>query len=117
MDSIEKKRILVIIPEIVLPEIASAIARGTNNEKIALDFVIKLIKFPNFTFVPVDRELALLSSKIAAKYRMKGSDSIYVVVCKLFNLKLITLDKEQKEKAAKIVEAKTPKEELNLQIA
>jgi predicted nucleic acid-binding protein len=48
---------------------------------------------------------------------MKGSDSIYVAVCKLFNLKLITLDKEQKEKAAKIVEAKTPKEELNLQIA
>jgi len=114
LDKIEEEKILVIVPEIILPEIASAIARGTDDEKKALDFVNKLVEFPNFIFIPVDRELALLSSDIAAKYRLRGSDSIYVSICKLFELKLITLDKEQKERAIKVIEVKTSKEELEI---
>ena len=77
-------------------------------------FVNKLVELPNFIFIPVDRELALFSSDIAAKYRLRGSDSIYVSICKLFELKLITLDKEQKERAAKVIEVKTSKEELEI---
>jgi predicted nucleic acid-binding protein len=77
-----------------------AVTRGINNEKKALDFVNKLVEFPNFIFIPVDRELALFACEIA-KCKIKGSDSLYVAICKLFKLKLITLDKEQKERASK----------------
>jgi len=39
---------------------------------------------------------------VAARYRLRGSDSIYVAICKLFELKLITLDKEQRERVTKL---------------
>jgi len=112
MDKIEEKKSLVILPEIVLPEVASAIARGTEDENKALNFVDKLMELSNFVFIPVDRELSVFASEIAARYGLRGCDSIYVAVTQLFGSKLITLDKEQKERASKIVEVKTPEEEL-----
>lgn len=112
MEKIEREKILVIVPEILLPEIASAIARGTGDEKKAFEFVNKIVELPNFLFIPIDRELALFASNIAAKYKLRGSDSVYVAVSKLFEVKLVTLDKEQREKAVKVIEVKTPEEEM-----
>lgn len=112
MDKIEEKKNLVIVPEIVLPEVASAIARGTDDERKALNFVDRLMKLPNFVFIPVDRELSLIASELAAKHRLRGADSIYVAITRLFRFRLITLDREQRERAYKIIKVKTPEEEL-----
>ena len=112
MDKIREKDISVVLPEIVLPEVASAIGRGVNNEKIALAFVETMRKIPNFTFIPIDRELSLLSSRFAAENRLRGCDAVYVAVAYLFDAKLITLDRQQKERANGLIEAMTPMEEV-----
>ncbi len=87
---------LVIFPEIVCPEVASAISRGTNEDTLAIEFVKEMKKIPNFTFVSVDSDLSDNASKLAAEYKMRGCDGIYVAVTQQFNLKLITLDDEQR---------------------
>jgi len=112
MGIIKDKGITVLIPEIALPEIASALARGTDDTEEALTFVNELKLLPNFVFIPVDRELADLASRLAAEYRLRGCDAVYVAVALLFNTKLISLDKQQRERASNCIDALTPQEEL-----
>ncbi len=112
IDKIKREKLSVILPELVLPEVASAISRGLGDSKKALAFVDALRDVPNFTFIPIDDEISNLASKFAAKNKLRGCDSIYVAVAYLFNVRLITLDNQQKERAAGIVEVLAPKEEF-----
>jgi len=112
MQNFRDKGITIIVPEIVLPEISSAISRGTGDPEKALVFVKELKQIPNIVFVPVDRELADHASQLAAEYRLRGCDAIYVAVAFLFRAKLISLDKQQIERAVAYIEAATPQEEI-----
>lgn len=109
---IKEHEIMVVVPEIVLPEIASAISRGTGDPYRAIAFASKLRQLPNFIFIPIDSGLADSSSKFAAIYGLRGCDSIYVAVASLFNAKLVSLDKQQRKRALECIEALTPMEEL-----
>jgi predicted nucleic acid-binding protein len=113
MQNIRERGIAIIVPEIVLPEISSAIARGTDDPEKALEFVKEIKQIPNIVFVPIDREPADESSRLAAEYRLRGCDAIYVAVAFMFNTKLISLDKQQAERAAECIEVTTPQDELN----
>jgi predicted nucleic acid-binding protein len=52
MQKIKERGITVIVPEIVLPEISSAVARGTDDAEKALKSVKELRQIPNFVFIP-----------------------------------------------------------------
>ncbi|HIH44506.1 MAG TPA: type II toxin-antitoxin system VapC family toxin [Candidatus Methanoperedenaceae archaeon] len=112
MEIIREREIAIVVPEIVLPEISSAISRGTDNTEKAVEFVKVLRQIPNIVFVPIDRELADEASRLAAEYRIRGCDAIYVAAASMFGAKLISLDKQQIEKAGKCIEVATPAEEL-----
>lgn len=105
---IKAANLLVILPEIVLPEVASAIARITGRDDYAIDFVNNLKLIPNFTLIPVDRTLAIIASEIAAKHKLRGCDAIYAAVALQFKSRLITLDNEQLERSKFIVEVFRP---------
>jgi predicted nucleic acid-binding protein len=109
---IRDRGIMIIVPEIVLPEISSAIARGMDNHEKALEFVRELKQVPNIVFVPVDRELADAAARLAAEYRLRGCDSIYVAVAAMFSAKLISLDEQQLVRAPDCIDASTPQDEL-----
>ncbi|RMF91329.1 MAG: PIN domain-containing protein [Methanobacteriota archaeon] len=112
MERIREEEITVVVPEIAMAEIASAIARGTNDPQKALRFLKELRQLPNFLFIPIDRELSESSSKVAAKYMLRGCDAVYVGVASLFNSKLITLDVEQRKKTPPHINVASPQEEL-----
>jgi predicted nucleic acid-binding protein len=114
MQIFRDRDIMIIVPEIVLPEISSAISRGTDDPEKALAFIKELKQIPNIVFVPIDRELADTASQFAANYKLRGCDAIYVAVAFLFRAKLISLDKQQLERAVTCIEVATPKEELSL---
>ncbi len=112
INKIMENKIKVVVPEIIIPEVASAIARGTGNANYAIKFVLEFRKIPNINIVPVESNLSNLAADIAARHKLRGADSIYVATSIAFNARLITLDKHQKEKASKILYALTPAEEL-----
>jgi hypothetical protein len=45
---------MVIEPEIVVPEIGAALARGTSDTRRSSSFAASLRELPSFVFVPVD---------------------------------------------------------------
>lgn len=115
IEKIKKEGITVILPEIVLPEVSSAIARGTGDSHLALEFVEDLKNISNFAFIPIDREISNLSAKFAAYYKIRGYDSVYVTVSYIFGVKLITLDIEQIERSKNLIDSSAPEDELKME--
>jgi predicted nucleic acid-binding protein len=109
MLGIRERSIPIVVPVLVLPEISAAFSRGQDNPELGLAFVQELRNFPNTTFIDLDDNFALLASEIAAKYRLRGSDSVYAAVALRFGTELITLDKEQLERLPKVLAVRKPK--------
>jgi len=112
LDGIKSSSSFAILPEIALPEVASAVSRGSGNSETAAEFAAELRRIPNLTFVPVDSELSAMAVKFAAENKLRGCDAVYVAVASLFKVKLITLDSQQLERSKGVVEACTPRDEL-----
>lgn len=64
------------------------------------------------TIIPVDVRLAEESGEIAILNGTKGSDSVFLALARVWSIPLITLDREQLERAPADVEAFTPEEAL-----
>ncbi|MCZ2127623.1 MAG: type II toxin-antitoxin system VapC family toxin [Anaerolineales bacterium] len=106
---LSKERVPLIQPTLLLPEVAASIARKQDSAELALELEQELKGFLEITWIALDENLADFSSEIAAKYRLRGSDSIYAAVALRFGTELITLDKEQLTRLPKATRVKKPK--------
>ena len=109
MLNVREKSIPIVVPVLLFPEISAALARGHDKPELGLAFIKELKKLSNTTFIDVDDSLAMLAVEIAAKHRLRGSDSIYAAVALRFGTELITLDKEQLLRLPKVLTVKMPK--------
>jgi len=108
LNMVQEKGIRTFLPEIVIPEITSGIFRATKDENFTFQFTKNLRSILNFSFDSVDSRLADLASWVICKTGLKGADAIYVALAFDYNLELITLDKEQLEKAEKLIKVRRP---------
>lgn len=100
----------IIAPALLLPEVAGAIARGHQKTRIARQFAVTLSRLSNLFLVSLDVRLAQRAVEAAARYRLRGSDAVYVAVAEQFGSALITLDQEQQHRASKVVPTRLPGE-------
>lgn len=98
----------IIVPALVLPEVASAIARGQGKPDLGVAFAEELSLFPNLTLISLDESLAEQAVEIAARYRLRGSDAVYTAVALRFGTELVTLDGEQLERLAEVLTVRSP---------
>jgi predicted nucleic acid-binding protein len=98
----------VIVPTLLLPEIAAAIARKHGNVALALSLAEEMGALPNLTLIAVDESLARLAAETAATYKLRGSDAVYAAVSRRFATRLVTLDREQLERLGPVVTVNTP---------
>ena len=105
---VREQAIPIIVPLLVLPEISAALARGHGKPEAAKAFVQELKNLPNITFVDLDESVAILAVDIAANNRLPGSDAVYGAVALRFGTELITLDKEQLDRLAKLITVHAP---------
>jgi predicted nucleic acid-binding protein len=108
LDLLKKENKKVFLPEVIIPEITSALKRATGNSELAYQFAMSLRYIPNFSFVPVDNHLANLAASIVSKTGLKSTDAIYVALALDYNLELITLDKDQLERSKGIIKVRKP---------
>jgi predicted nucleic acid-binding protein len=102
----------IIVPTLLLPEVAAAICRGRDDATLAHAFAAALRRLPHVVWVPLDEVLAQQAVDVAAQYRLRGSDAVYVAVALRFGSALITLDQEQRDRTAGAVTARYPAEAL-----
>ena len=102
----------VVCPEILVPEVAAALARGVDNTEMAWRAAAHLRTLPGHRLVGVDRALSDLAGRLAAECRLRGCDAIYAALAQREGARLITWDEQQRERAAAVVETLTPTEAM-----
>ena len=102
----------IIVPTLLLPEVAAAVSRGREDEELAREFTAALSRLPHLVLIPLDTALARQAVDVAAQYHLRGSDAIYAAVALRFGSTLITLDLEQRERVADALTARYPAEVL-----
>jgi predicted nucleic acid-binding protein len=102
----------VIVPTLVLPEVAAAISRGQGKPELGIAFALELVNFPNLVLVDVDQGTARLAAETAAHHRLRGSDAVYAAVALRFGSLLVTLDQEQSERLKDVLSVRSPTQVL-----
>jgi predicted nucleic acid-binding protein len=108
MREVRESGVPIIVPTLLIPEIAAAIGRGQGKPDLGYSFAIEVSQFPNVTLVNLDGPLAEIAAEIAATHRLRGSDAVYAAVAKRFATVLITLDREQLERLPNILSVQKP---------
>lgn len=102
----------VVVPTLMLTEVASALSRELHDAMRRRLAVTLLRELPNVSLVALDDALAQESAEIAADRALRGADACYVAVARRHNCTLVTLDREQRERAASVVTVLTPADAL-----
>jgi predicted nucleic acid-binding protein len=111
-EAVAALRAPVLCPEILLPEVAAALARGLDDPDFAHRAAAHLRRLPGHRFIAVDRVLSGLAARLAAERRLRGCDAIYAALARREGIPLVTWDEQQRNRAAPVVEALTPSEVL-----
>lgn len=112
LEYLQNESIPIIVPSLLLPEVAAAISRGSGNETLAREFANHLEHFPHVMLIPLDAFLARQAVDVAAEHHLRGSDAVYVAVALRFGSVLATLDREQHDRAAGAITINYPSEVL-----
>ncbi|MBC7227027.1 MAG: type II toxin-antitoxin system VapC family toxin [Thermoflexales bacterium] len=100
----------IYIPTLMLVEVVASLARKQNNTEMALNWMREIQQTSHLVFINLDAPLAQTAAEIAAHHRLRGSDAVYVAVARRFGATLVTLDAEQRERAAAVVPVRWPEE-------
>lgn len=99
-------------PTLLIPEIAASLARRANNTGIGQNSVQWVTLFPGMSLISSDLARALQAAQLAAAYRLRGADAVYVAVAQEFGTTLITWDAEMLTRGARAVPVLTPSDWL-----
>jgi len=75
-------------------------------------FAAALLRLPHLVLVPIDAVLAMNAVGIAARNSLRGSDAVYVAAALRFACPLVTLDREQNDRASLTVTTLYPVQAL-----
>jgi len=109
---LQTRAIPMIAPTLLLPEVSAAISRGRQDADLARAFANTLSRLPHLVLVPLDVALAQQAVEFAAQHRLRGSDAVYAAVALRFGSPLVTLDREQRDRIAKVLVTSTPADTL-----
>jgi predicted nucleic acid-binding protein len=112
LTAIQERGDPVIVPTLLLPEIAAAVARASDDSDGALDYANATAGLSHLTVVALTPTMARQAAELAATYRLRGADSIYVAVARRYGTTLVSRDEEQRSRGSIVVSCQTPEEAL-----
>jgi predicted nucleic acid-binding protein len=112
LGAIQGRAIPMIVPTLVLPEVAATIARGRNDGVLGYQFADALGRLPYLYLVDLDKATASKASEIAAAHRLRGADAVYAAVAWRFGAELVTRDRQQRDRVAAVLTVHSPAQAL-----
>lgn len=96
------------IPALALAEVAGAIARRTGASADGLRAIETLRGLLTLTIVALDEGLGSEAARVAAEYRIRGADAVYVAAAARLGMPLVTFDDELATRAQALVQVIRP---------
>jgi predicted nucleic acid-binding protein len=108
LEVLRTRTLPIIVPNVVLAEVAGAISRTRNDPVRAEAFATTLGRLPNVTVVALNMTLGDQARALAALHGLRGADAVYAAVPQRAGCVLISLDHEHLTRLGGIVTAHTP---------
>ncbi len=99
---------VIAAPALLLAEVGGAIARRTGDADLGHQAVNHILSTPNLRLVYTDSSLGMLAADLAADWRLRGADAMYVAVAQRLKIPLVSWDQEQLARAAGAITAYMP---------
>jgi predicted nucleic acid-binding protein len=112
LTSIQERGNPVIVPALLVPEIAAAVARATGGAAGALEFAVAAAALPHLTVVSLTSLVAREAADLAATHRLRGADAVYLAVARRYGTTIVSRDDEQRTRGAAVVTCQTPEDAL-----
>jgi predicted nucleic acid-binding protein len=105
---VRRARPRLFLPTLLVAETAAALSRTGSKADIAQHYALGIGQLPNTVLVALDEGLARQAAVLGARHKLRGADAVYIATASLFAAELVTLDKEQLERGARIVQTLRP---------
>jgi predicted nucleic acid-binding protein len=102
----------VIAPTLLLAEVASAVARASDDSAGALQYAHATAALPHLTLVTLTPAMARQAAELAATHRLRGADAVYLAVARRYGTTLVSRDDEQRSRGSVVTRCQTPEEAL-----
>lgn len=109
---VRQSRPRLFLPTLLMAEVAAALSRTGSAAGLAQQYALAIGQLPNTVLVALDESLAREAAALGAQHRLRGADSIFLASAALFAAELVTLDREQLQRASSIVQTLSPAEFL-----
>jgi len=102
------RRIPVVVPSLVLAEVAGAVTRTRAVPTQAMAFAATIATLPHVKLLSLDDAMAHEAAALAAQHALRGADAVYAAAALHGGCALVTLDDEQLRRLKGVVNAITP---------
>jgi predicted nucleic acid-binding protein len=107
---LDQQQVQIVVPNLVLAEVAATISRTRRDPIRGRLTAQALAAFEHVQRISLDDALAQEAAELAADRARRGADAVYVAVARRHGCALVSLDREQRERAAAVVRVLTPDE-------
>jgi predicted nucleic acid-binding protein len=112
LTTIQERGDPVIVPTLLVAEVASAVARASDDSAGALQYANATAALPHLTLITLTPAMARQAAELAATHRLRGADAVYLAVARRYGTTLVSRDDEQRTRGTAVVQCQTPEEAL-----
>jgi predicted nucleic acid-binding protein len=98
----------LFVPSLFVAEVANAVARRTTVKRLGTLAVQGILSNRAVQLVAIDESLASHAATVAAAHSLRGADAVYVALADRLDIPLVTLDREQIDRASSIIQVTQP---------
>jgi predicted nucleic acid-binding protein len=113
LTAIEERGDPIIVPTLLVVEIASAVARASDDTVGAIRYASAATALPHLTLVSITPAIAGRAAELAATHRLRGADAIYLEIARRYATTLVSRDDEQLTRGFGIAVCETPEAALS----
>ncbi len=99
---------IIVAPTILLTEVAATISRRLGQPQGAISAANTIEQLSSTHILPMDGPLMREATNIAATFKLRGADAIYVATARQLNIPLLTWDVDQLTRPTSIITTMTP---------
>ncbi|HEV7671184.1 MAG TPA: PIN domain-containing protein [Thermoanaerobaculia bacterium] len=108
LEVLRSQSLSIVVPNLVLAEVAGAIGRTRRTPVEAQMFALALSRLPHVKVRVLDEACVLHALTLAAQQGLRGADAVYAAVAQDTGSTLVTLDNEHLTRLANLLPVCTP---------